>query len=65
MGLEITKVHRGIKFEERPWLAEYIGKNTALRKEATTKSGKDIPKRMNNSVFGKTMENQREHVNST
>ncbi len=43
MGLEITKVHRGIKFEERPWLAEYIGKNTALRKEATTKSGKDIP----------------------
>ena len=28
-----------------------------------TKSEKDIPKRMNNSVFRKTMENQREHTN--
>ncbi len=40
MGLKVTKIHRGVKFEESPWLAKYIEKNTDSRKKATSKSRK-------------------------
>ncbi len=63
MGLKVTKIHRGVKFEESPWLAEYIEKNTDLQKKTTTKSGKNFFKLMNNVVYGKTMEKKRDHVN--
>src|SRR5438552_6544849 len=58
----LAKVNRVLQFNRLRWLKSCIDKNTELRNVATTDFEKDFFKLMNNSFYGKTIENVRNRV---
>lgn len=59
LGVQITKINRVISFEQSTWMKPYIAFNSQKRAESTTAFQKDFFKLLNNSVYGKTIENVR------
>ena len=63
LGLLGTKIHKVMTFEQKPWLKPYIEFNSPKRKLATHSFDRHFFKLLNNSVYGKTMENLRKRTN--
>ena len=62
IGIGYQKDSQRNKFEEKPFMKKYIDLNTKLKANAKNDFENNFFKVMNNSVFGKTMENIRKRV---
>jgi hypothetical protein len=62
-GMELTKIHRVLAFDQSPWLKEWIDLCTVKRQQAKSDFESNLYKLFINSLFGKTCENLRNRRN--
>lgn len=60
-GVQVTKVHRIVEFDEGYYLRDYVNLNISLRNNRKDELGKMVYKLMGNSVYGKTFESPFNH----
>ena len=63
LGMKIDQIHRILSFRQSPWMKCYIDFNNEKRKQASSSFDREFFKLMNNSAFGKTMENVKKRKN--
>ena len=65
LGLKLKMIHHILECDQSQWLKQYVDFNTQKRIEAgknLDKDGKALYNLMNNSVYGKTMEDFRNRI---
>src|SRR3990167_3089862 len=60
--MRLTHVHTVLRFPQKAWIAPYIDLNSQLRATTVSEFEKDFYKLLNNSVYGKTMQNERRYT---
>src|SRR5277367_693419 len=60
-GMKLEKIHRGVRFSQKSWLAEFIHFNTEKRKAAGTAFEASQWKLCDNAVFGKFLQHPRQY----
>ena len=63
LGVQVTKVHRVITFQQRAIFKDYIDINTLKRAASTNEFDKNFFKLKNNSLYGKMVENLKKRLN--
>jgi hypothetical protein len=63
LGLKLESLHRGVVYNQKPWMKKFINHNINLRIKAKTTFESNLHKLSNNSVFGVTMTNIFRQVN--
>ena len=62
IGVKVIKINRVMRFKQEKWMSSYINMNNDCRKLAKNDFEKDFFKLLNNSVYGKTIEDVRKRI---
>jgi hypothetical protein len=62
LGMKVTKIHRAVSFTQSCWIKPYVDFNTEKRQQACNEFQKNFFKMVINAIFGKSMENVRDHT---